>query len=137
MSLTPMDEPKGDHTGALPEVEDDPGLVQRFRLRARGFLRSLPGGNRLLSWGDDRGGDRPQSRVHIDGLADRAVEPPECPRIGDLPRRDRPFTYPTRNHSERNRVDLVCVEMDDRLTVSLPENPDATLTSDTWERVEP
>ncbi|MBX0323029.1 hypothetical protein EGH21_08320 [Halomicroarcula sp. F13] len=100
-------------------------------------MRRLPGADRLLSVGDDRGGDRPQSRVHIDGLADRAVEPPECPRVGDFPERDRPFTYPTRNHSERNQVDLVCVETGDRLTVSLPENPDATLTSDTWERVEP
>ncbi len=93
-------------------------------------------GERCFAWLDNRGRDKPQSKIHTDGFADDVVAPPECPSISDLPTRSRPFTYPTRNHTESNTVDLIAVEGGDQLTMTHPDNSDAKITSDIWMDVE-
>lgn len=134
MSITPIDEPRSDRpVAADAEVRTRP-LSKRIGARVRSVVASLPFGDRLLEW-RDREETRPET--HTDALADDAVSPPECPSVQNLPDRQLPFSYPTRNHPERNPVDLICIESDDAVTISLPENKDATITSDVWEQVEP
>ncbi|MFC7028128.1 hypothetical protein ACFQH8_12890 [Halomicroarcula sp. GCM10025710] len=55
--------------------------------------------------------------------------------VSGLPDRRRPFTYPTRDRPERNPVDLVGETRQDTLTITHPDNPDATITSDVWDDV--
>ncbi|MBV0923201.1 hypothetical protein KTS45_03220 [Halomicroarcula limicola] len=78
-----------------------------------------------------------RGRSQTTARSDDEPAPTECPPIADLPERDRPFTYPARGHADANRADLVSVESGEELTISLPDNPDATITSDVWESVEP
>jgi len=136
MSITPIDEPQSDRPVAADTEATSGSLRRRIRARLRSVVASLPLGERLLSRGD-HDSPRPRPRAHTGGLADEAVRPPDCPSVPNLPDRQRPFTYPTRNRSEQNPVELVAVESDDVVTISLPENEDAKITSDVWERVEP
>jgi len=136
MSLTPMDEPQGARSrGGNGEVPP-PSLLERVRHRVRSAIETISVGEKCLQWLDTRGRDKPQSKIHTDGFADDVVVPPECPSISDLPTRSRPFTYPTRNHTESNTVDLVAIESGDRLTVTHPDNAEAKISSDVWESVE-
>lgn len=131
-----MDEQRGAGSDVPEGDGSPPPLLDRARQRLRSVVESLSVGRRCLDWFDTRGQDKPQSQIHTDGFADDVVAPPKCPSVGELPRRSRPFTYPTRNHAESNPVDLVSVEAGDRLTVTHPDNPDAKITSDVWEPVE-
>lgn len=131
-----MDEPRGARGDAPDGDGRSPSLLDRARRRLRSVVESVSIGQRCLDWFDTRGQDRPQSQIHTDGFADNVVPPPECPPVDGLPRRSRPFTYPTRNHAESNPVDLVSVEAGNRLTVTHPDNPDAKISSDVWESVE-
>ena len=136
MSLTPMDEPRGAGDSAAAGDVPPPSLLDRIRHRVRSAIETISIGEQCLQWLDTRGRDKPRSKIHTDGFADDVVAPPECPAVGDLPTRSRPFTYPTRNHMENNTVDLVAIESDDRLTVTHPDNSEARISSDVWESVE-
>jgi len=54
-----------------------------------------------------------------------------------LPKRDTPLTRPVRNTGGTNQPDLEAAEEDGDLSIYYPERSDATITSDTWNRVEP
>ena len=136
MSLTPMDESRGARARTDEGDVPSPSLLDRIRHRVRSAIETVSLGERCFGWLDTRGRDKPQSRIHTDGFADDVVTPPECPSISDLPTRSRPFTYPTRNHSETNTVDLIAVETSDQLTVTHPDNSAAKISSNVWEPVE-
>lgn len=76
-------------------------------------------------------------------LGETPDEPPadgtagRYPRIDGFPDRDQPLTYPGRDCRGINPPDVVGIRTNGGLRVSLPENPDATLTSDVWTEVEP
>ncbi|MDQ2071780.1 hypothetical protein ACODNH_16030 [Haloarcula sp. NS06] len=131
-----MDEPRGARKRADDGNVSSPSLLDRVRYRVRSAIETISFGERCFEWFDRRGRDKPQSKIHTDGFADDVVAPPECPSISDLPTRSRPFTYPTRNHTESNTVDLIAIESSDRLTVTHPDNSEAKISSDMWEAVE-
>ncbi|WP_245180564.1 hypothetical protein [Haloarcula amylovorans] len=131
MSLTPIDKQRGGPPSTTSEEGDDSSLVGRAWARTRTVVDHLSG--RVRRWFDRRRRGRSQTTAR----SDDAPTPAECPRIADLPERDRPFTYPARDHADANQADLVSVESGEALTISLPDNPDATITSDVWESVEP
>jgi hypothetical protein len=54
----------------------------------------------------------------------------------DYPDRERPLTHPGRECSGVNTPDVVGVETEDGLRLSVPENPDATVVSDVWVPIE-
>lgn len=138
MSITPIDESRTG--GKSAAVEEEPEWLtrrERLELRAREIVRSLPYGERILDFFDRRGlPDPPRSRIHVDGFADQVVDPPTCEQIEDFPPRDRPFSYPTRNHPERNTLDLVATEINGEIRISYPDKPGAHIRSDHWEPVE-
>jgi hypothetical protein len=131
-----MDEPQGARNRGDNGDVPPPSLVERVRYRVRSAIETISIGERCLQWLDTRGRDKPQSKIHTDGFADDVVVPPECLSISDLPTRSRPFTYPTRNHTESNTVDLIAIESGDRLTMTHPDNAEAKISSDVWESVE-
>ncbi|WP_276271596.1 hypothetical protein [Haloarcula litorea] len=133
MSLTPADETRGSTSDATPAPASDASLGERLRAGVRSALGRLPGGDRALAWYDAREADGPDPET----MADDAVTPPDCPAVPELPQREEPLTYPDRNRDTENDPDLVSTHRNQQLTVSHPDNPDATITSDTWERVEP
>lgn len=53
-----------------------------------------------------------------------------------LPKRDRPFTQPVHDRNIDNEPDLEASEQDGRLSIYYPDHEDATITSDTWQRIE-
>lgn len=66
---------------------------------------------------------------------------PALPQIGRVstdgfPKRDRPLTQPVRDREFDNAPDLEATEEDGRLSIYYPDADDATITSDTWERVQ-
>ncbi|MBX0293936.1 hypothetical protein EGH23_03450 [Halomicroarcula sp. F27] len=126
-----MDKQRGDPPGTAREEGDDSSLVGRAWARTRTAIGHLSG--RVRAWFDRNRRGRSQTTPRSDDVP----APAECPRIAGLPERDRPFTYPARDHADANRADLVSVESGEELTISLPDNPNATITSDVWESVEP
>jgi hypothetical protein len=131
MSVTP----KGGGTGgqAVPrEDTDDRSLTRRVLDGLTEVLRRVPGVRRVVTESDDGGGDE----TTADALADETVDPPQGGSVAGFPDRRRPFTYPARNRSERNAVELVGETRRDTLTITHPDNPDASITSDVWEDVE-
>jgi len=136
MVLTPKDETAGAEASGASEEGAVPSLRRRLRARLRDLMDALPFTERLRSRSVQRGGDGRGTSADPTPLADDAVSPPACPSVPGFPDRQRPFTYPTRNHGEGNSVDLIGIETGGELTISLPENPEARLTSDEWVEVE-
>jgi hypothetical protein len=82
-------------------------------------------------------------RGHEDASADDGArdQPSQESATFDLdregyPDRDRPLTYPGRDSDGVNTTDVVGVETDDGLRLSVPENPDAEVVSDVWVPIE-
>lgn len=76
--------------------------------------------------------------TRVDGSSlDADRSPTECPSIGGFPDREYPLTYPSRELVGVNSPDVVSVETEHGLRLSMPENADASLTSDVWTTVEP
>jgi len=66
-------------------------------------------------------------------------EPPDATATLDLepfPDRAYPLTYPGRELADSNTTDVVGIETDAGLRLSVPENPDATIVSDQWVLIE-
>jgi len=121
MPLTPIDEYRGGRPDAPREEHTKPSIPRRLWRGVKALLAELPVGGDLFTPADDD--------------ADDATEPaPET--VSALPARDRPFTAPVHGQTESDQVEPVCIETDTELTISLPDNPEATITSDVWERVE-
>ena len=122
MPLTPIDESRGDRPRPSDGAHAESSVAQRLWGRAKELLANLPvGGSRF---------------VPPDNDVDESAADPERDTGSDLPTRERPFTTPARNSAEANQAEPVSIETDTELTISLPDNPEATITSDVWERVE-
>lgn len=120
MPLTPIDESRGDRPHTPREEHGDRSLPRRLWGQAKELLANLPVGGSLFAPRDD---------------ADDETEATDD-TVSDLPARDRPFTAPAGSHPDYNQAELVCIKTETELTISLPDNPEATITSDVWERVE-
>lgn len=151
MALKPADDPE---QRGQPEPMPDRRSGSQSTLmsglgRLRGFFRRL--GDRLTrpfrSSTDD--GDastetaavrRRRRMLEAPGSLGSDADPPEltdCPSVDGLPPRERPLTVPARDESWDNQPDLTVEETSDGLTLSMPEEPEATITSNVWEPIEP
>ncbi|WP_254274180.1 hypothetical protein [Haloarcula marina] len=133
MSLTPIDEHRDRGPDAPDEARGETTALQRFVSSVRSAFGRLVGAESVFGSANARG-DGP---VRQERAARTTEASSDCPPVAGLPERARPFTYPARDSDDENPVELVGVETAEGLTVSLPDNPDATITSDTWEPVEP
>ncbi|MFB6179528.1 MAG: hypothetical protein ABEI77_07390 [Halorientalis sp.] len=69
------------------------------------------------------------------------AERPRLPEVEtssaeEFPTRDRPLTQPVRDRAFENAPDLEASEENGQLSIYYPDSDDATITSDTWERVQ-
>ncbi|WP_262176763.1 hypothetical protein [Haloarcula laminariae] len=117
MSLIPLGEPRGDGPENGRDGPDDEPLVTRLLSGLRAVVLALPGASTLAS---EPASDQPDPAVDA---ADRDTSPD----------RNAPAALPGRAGSE---VEVVSTEADDTLTVEAVDNPDATISSDTWEPIE-
>ncbi|MBX0285560.1 hypothetical protein [Haloarcula salinisoli] len=118
MSLIPLDEPRGDGPDAGGDSPTDPSLVDRFLSGVRAVLLALPGVSALTS---------PQASARSEAAVDTTED-------DTSPERDTPAALP--GGPVGGQVEVVSTETDDTLTVEAVDNPDATISSDTWEPVE-
>jgi len=73
--------------------------------------------------------------------SDETTDPTPLPEVATtaekpLPKRDRPLTPPVHDREIENGPDLESTEEDGQLSIYYPDHEDATITSDTWERIE-
>lgn len=135
MSITPVDKPPDGN-----DESDETPSIRFWSLRA--------GLDRLFSWILDRVGSiefhleprEPRDRAPVADFDRPTVEGGDagaCGTIDGFSNRERPLTYPGRELSGINTPDVVSLETEDGLRLSVPENPDAQLTSDVWTTVDP
>ncbi|MFC6755634.1 MULTISPECIES: hypothetical protein [Haloarcula] len=117
MSLIPLDEPRGDGPDPGGDGPKDASLADRFLSGVRAVLLALPGVSALSS---SRASDRSEASVDTSG-------------DDTSPERNAPAALPGGPAS--GQVEVVSTETDDTLTVEAVDNPDATISSDTWEPV--
>lgn len=147
MSLTPVDEstPSSDEDGVA--AHEKRPLLARLRVRIRllwltvsvtlrQFLRSATDPENDTTALPSESGRVSRSRTWSSGARmDRSDAATADVTVDTLPVR----TQSPSNASEagpRNRVDLEAELTDETLTISVPGEPEATLTSDVWEQVE-
>ncbi|MDS0281657.1 hypothetical protein [Haloarcula onubensis] len=118
MSLIPLDQPRGDGPNSPGDGPEDASLLGRFLSGCKAALLALPGVSALAS---DRDDDR----------SEPTLDATERERSSE---RKAPATLPA--GSATGEVEVVSTETDDTLTVEAVDNPDATISSDTWEPVE-
>jgi len=118
MSLIPLDEPRGDGPDADGNGPENTSLVGRFRSGLRTVLLALPGISAVSE--TDRPGDR------IEAVTDTT-------ELGGSTDGKASAALPS---GKTNGVEVVSTETGDTLTVEAVGNPDATISSDTWEPVE-
>jgi hypothetical protein len=111
MSLIPLDDQRGDDEQPPHGGPSDSGLLDRLGRRVRSMWTTVAEAVRPR---DSQAGDRPTPTA--------------------LPTVARDTTGSTDDGG--SELQLVCTQTDDHLTVSVADNPDATITSDTWEPVE-
>jgi len=121
MSLIPLDESRGDGPNDGRAGPEDASLVDRFVSGLRAVVLALPGVSALATDADE---DRAGSVATVEHDGDRDASPDE----------KAPATLPGGPPS--GQVEVVSTETDDTLTVEAVDNPDATISSDTWEPVE-
>lgn len=138
MSITPVDKP--------PDGDDAPDSALS---RRSSVLREYVG--RFFSWLGEclyGAGTRSESQDRSESTGTQLsrdedeveaarVKSAECPSFNDFPEREKPLAHPARNTTGINTPDVVSIETDQGLRLSVPENPDAEMTSDVWMTVEP
>ena len=136
MSITPVDKP--------PDGDDN---SEDARSRGPASLREYF--SRFVSWLVERapvvhrperardGTPRDEASIRAREERVRAVDVNDERSFAGFPERERPLVYPARDLPGINTPDVVCVETECGLRLSVPENPDATLTSDVWTTVDP
>lgn len=115
MSLIPLDEPRGDDASTPREGAPVDSVFGRLWGRLTSPLRALFSGPVTKAGTAD--GDESDTP---------ALDPAES---------DRGATAAA-SRRETRRQEFVTTEEDEQLTLALADNPDAKITSDTWERVE-
>lgn len=138
MNITPVDKtPDGDDA-------EDSALSRRssvFRAylgRFVSWLGNCVSSTRISTKSRDR--SRSTSAEVLQPVTETEPEPvkaTDCPAFKNFPGREQPLAHPARNSPGINTPDVVSIETDDGLRLSVPENPDAELTSDVWMSVEP
>ena len=115
MSLIPLDEPRG-NDGATPKegAQTDTVVGRLWERLTSAFRAFLP---RSSTRSDESASDEPTRP---------ALEPAEKDR----------GSHSSAARTDTGRQEYVTTEHDDSLTLALADNPDAKITSDTWERVE-
>lgn len=113
MSLIPPDESRGDRPTDRRDTSEDVSFIDRFRCGLKAVLLAFPGVSAVLS---DQSTDGSEPAVS-DTESDHEAPTP-------LPR------------GPQTEVKVVSNESDETLTVEAADNPDATITSDTWEPIE-
>ena len=113
MSLIPPDESRGDRPTDGRDTPDELSLIDRFRGGLKAVLLAFPGVSAVLS---DRSSDRSEPAMPATASGSEAPTP--------LP------------GGPQSDIKVVSNESDDTLTVEAVDNPDATISSDTWEPVE-
>jgi len=115
MSLIPLDEPRGDDGSTPGEGAQTDTVVGRLWERLTSAFRAfLPRPSTRPRGSDSDESTRP------------ALEPAEKDR----------GSQSSAARTDTGRQKYITTEHDGILTLSLADNPDAKITSDTWERVE-
>jgi len=117
MSLIPLDEPRGGGPDTDRDGPEDTSLVDRVLSGLRAVLLALPGVSTLVT----------------DADSDQSASTTELLERNASAEREAPAALPGGSAAD---VEVVCTETDDTLTVEAVDNPDATISSDTWEPVE-
>ena len=117
MNVIPPDESRGDRPTDGRDTPDERSFIDRLRGGLKSVLLAFPGVSAVLS---TRSTDRSES-----------VKPANEPDADSGS--EAPTPLPGGQQSE---LEVVSDESDDTLTVEAADNPDATITSDTWEAVE-
>ncbi len=133
MRITPVDEPPDGDDGSDRASSRRSSSVREYVGRFCSWLlaRVTDPGTRSDRSEPARGATQarePPALEPVDG-AERVTVP-------DFPSRDRPLTYPARDSEGINTPDVVGTQTEEGLRLSIPENPDAELTSDVWMDVE-
>ena len=118
MSLIPLDEPRGDGPDPGGAGGNEASLVDRVLSGVRAVLLALPGVSALAS-----GRASHRSETSVDATDTDTSPEPNTPA-------------PLPGGPASGQVEVVSTETDDTLTVEAVDNPDATISSDTWEPVE-
>lgn len=118
MSLTPLDEQQRGRAETARDGASPSSILDRVRARVGSLLDRIP----VLG--------RPNGSRQDDS-------PPSSPPALTGDARRRPLTDPRGGADDTPRVDLDCRETDERLTISHPDNAEASISSDTYESVEP
>lgn len=137
MSITPVDKPPDGDEGSNGPLSQQSSLrehVSRFvswlvdRTASIGLLTDSPEHSQSSS-----------QPVSSDAKDERqqAIEFNNGPSFREFPNREKPLTYPARDSPGINTPDVVSIETEEGLRLSVPENPDAAMTSDVWTTVEP
>ena len=136
MSITPVDKPPDGDDGSDTPRQRPSSLLKVYVGRFVSWL-----GERFATAGD---GSDSQTRSQATGDPDKRgrtertpAKAVNSPAFEDFPGRERPLTHPARDSPGINSPDVVSIETDAGLRLSVPENPDAMLTSDVWMTVEP
>ena len=117
MSLIPLDESRASEPSDSRDSPDAASLTDRFRSGLKAVLLALPGVSTLAG----------------DGGSDRSEPGTDTAERDGSPDRTAPVALPGGSTGE---FEVVSTETDDTLTVEAVDNPDATISSDTWEPVE-
>jgi len=118
MSLIPLDEPRGDSRSAPSEGEPSDALFGRLRALVASALRTLIAGSARES----DPGKTPESTPALEPATER---------------QDGTEGRSSASRTERTPLEMVSAESEERLTLADANNPEAKISSDTWERVEP
>lgn len=136
MSITPTDKPpdRDERTNGARSRRSG-----SLRARVAAVLRSLVDRLRRDESDDLPTVVEPSGTDDGDDSSPEALERPatQAADLEGFPSRERPLTYPGREITGINSPDVVSVETEDGLRVSVPENPDATIVSDVWTTVDP
>jgi hypothetical protein len=130
MSLTPLDEQRRERSEAARDGASPESLRSRLRARISDVLARVPVANRLIGTESDRA---------VETVATAPTRSPDHTTrvvVDGLPQRDTPFVTPVCQTRDQNPAELDAAETEDGLTLSLGDNPEATITSDTYQQVE-
>lgn len=137
MSITPVDKPPDGDEGSNGPLSQRSSLHEYVGR----FVSWL--GDHTVSTGlftDSVESSQSSSQAVSSQMEDespQAIKSTDCPSFREFPNREKPLTYPARDSPGINTPDVVSIETEEGLRLSVPENPDAAMTSDVWTTVEP
>lgn len=138
MSITPIDKPPDGEEPRDETLSRRSWSLRKYAGRFLSWLGERVAGATVRADGD--GDSRPVDESGTNGGTEsdpEPVTPADCPAFRGFPGREQPLTHPARNSPGINAPDVVSIETDQGLRLSVPENPDAVVTSDVWTTVDP